>query len=85
MNYINGGVRAVNGGPIATKAALKAAVRADPADVLFSCTAELGPAFSGRVTEMPEGVVLQVCGPDPYRSRKWYASVRKTARGFTVS
>lgn len=85
MSYINGGARDVYRGPILTKAALKAAVKAYPADVEFYSTSELGATFNGRVSEMPADAVLQVCGPDPYANRRWYASVKRTAKGLTVS
>lgn len=85
MNYINGGARAMYRGPILTKAALKAAVKAYPEDVEFFSTSELGATFNGPVSQMPADAVLQVCGPDPYRNRRWYASVKRTAKGVTVS
>jgi hypothetical protein len=82
MGYINGGVRsATTNTPIASKAALKRAVVADPADVMFFCTSELGEVFNGRLTETPESAKLQVVGPDPYTNRRWYATVTRDAAG----
>lgn len=81
MSYINGGVRRIN-----TKAALKAAVKADASQVTFYSTSLVGgQLFDGPVSEMPEGATLSVVGPDPYNSRKWYASIKRGPKGITVS
>jgi hypothetical protein len=90
MRYVNGGVAAVTGstnavGVIRTKKALKEAVKADPSEVVFYPTAAewFGEAtrWEGRVSEVPEGVSLSVCGPDPYTSRRWYAQVSRSKDG----
>lgn len=82
MAYINGGVDRLK-----TKKALKEAVKADPAQVFFYSTAGFHgeTTFSGPVSEMPEGVTLQVVGPDPYSKRDWYASVTRKAGKIVVS
>lgn len=80
MSYVNVGVIGIS-----TKSALKAAVKANPSAVRFYGTSPMGPQFSGPATDIPEGTTLTVVGPDPYRSRKWFASVKRTAKGIVVS
>jgi hypothetical protein len=41
----------------------------------------LGPAFEGTAEEIPAGATLSVVGPDPFTSRRWYATVTRTANG----
>lgn len=79
--YVNVGC-SIQGTRIPTKKALRDALKATPADVAFDGTSFMGPQFSGRGTEIPEGFTLQVCGPDPYSKRSWYASVTRTAAGI---
>ncbi len=56
-----------------SKAALRRALQADPSDVLFYSTSDFTPgAF--RATEVPFGETLYVVGPDPYTSRKYFAT-----------
>lgn len=76
MPYVNGGVVGIT-----TKKALKEAAKADPADVTFYSTSQLGAVFNGRLTEIPLGVTLSVVGPDPYTARNWYASITRDASG----
>ena len=83
--YINGGVRHVNGEPITTKKALKAAIIDNAESVYFYDTSEFGPRFSGIVSGMPNNASLQVVGPDPYRNRQWYASITCSAKGIKVT
>ncbi len=80
MAYINGGCEGFK-----TKSALKIAVKSDPSAVYFYCTSPLGQTFNGKVSDMPEGVTLQVVGPDPYNNRSWYASIKRGPRGITCS
>lgn len=79
MAYINGGVEGAT-----TKKALVEALKADPSAVFFYSTSPMGAQFSGPVSGMPDGVVLAVCGPDPYTSRKWHANIIKGADGTPV-
>ncbi len=74
MSYINCGAF-VNGQRPASKKALREALVATPDAVSFDGASFLGPQFSGSVAELPAGITLSVCGPDPYRSRKWFANV----------
>ena len=79
-SYINGGVtsRSIQ---IPTKKMLKDLVKTGPSQVFFYPTSEIGQTWSGSLAELPKGVTLSVVGPDPYRSRKWYASITKTLAG----
>lgn len=74
MSYVNGGVN-MNGKP--TKKNLKDQVLANPAKVQFYGTSPLGPQWSGAVSLLPEGLILSVVGPDPYKKRDWFASVER--------
>lgn len=78
MSYINVGAY-VNGIRPKTKKALREALKADPTAVEFDSTTAIGPHVGGRFSvehTVATGDVLQVCGPDPYRARNWYASIR---------
>lgn len=74
MAYINVGVR-VNGEPVKTKAALKRALKDSPGDVTFYGTSPLQDIGEFGVEAIPIVDKLQVVGPDPFTSRKWYATV----------
>lgn len=80
MPYVNVGIYDAT-----TKAALKQAVKDDPSKVRAYGTSDLGPQWSGRVSDLPEGYTLSVTGPDPYRSRKWYASIKRTGDRIKVT
>jgi len=82
MAYINVGAD-YNGRPIATKTALKSLLKSDPLNVRFYGTSDFTP-FGGDVTAIGSNT-LTVVGPDPYRKRTWYASVKMTSKGVTVS
>jgi len=71
--YINVGAN-IDGKPVRTKKALKQAVK-DGDSVRFYSTALLGESFYGGVSDIPQGAKLSVVGPDPFTSRKWYATV----------
>jgi hypothetical protein len=72
--FINAGAF-VDGNRPATKKALKDAVKDNPASVWFYGTSPMGPACPRTLAELAPGTTLTVAGPDPYNSRKWYASV----------
>lgn len=76
MTFINVGAY-VGGSRPKSKKALKEALAAGPKVIAveFERTSELGPALPRNVYELPPGTKLQVTGPDPYTSRKWYATV----------
>jgi hypothetical protein len=90
MIYINVGAF-VSGERPRTKKALREALRDTPDAVIFDRTLipgrHLPPEFRGNylpVTgthRIPTGVTLSVVGPDPYRVRKWYASVTVDSGG----
>lgn len=60
-----------------TKTALRNALRTAPDTVTFDVTDAFGE-YAGktlRASALPAGVAVQVCGPDPYTKRSWYARV----------
>jgi hypothetical protein len=68
-----------------SKAELKKFIKADPSSVYLYATSSMGPQFSDTADKLPEGMVFNVVGPDPYTKRDWYASVfRNTRGGITV-
>lgn len=80
MSYINVGVF-INGERPPSKKALREAVKDAPETVTFDQTA-LGPFRTTQGTyltpaQIQDGETLTVAGPDPYRNRKWYASVTR--------
>ena len=90
--FVNVGVRYRNDNPdikpgtdIPTKAALKRAIADTPGNI------ELYETTMGREDiwytsdQLLIGVKYSVVGPNPYTSRKWYATVEKTAKGIKVS
>lgn len=83
MSYVQGG--AAFPGTKNTKTALKAAIKEDPSKVRLYCTSEMGPQFSDTADKLPEGVTFNVVGPDPYRRRDWYASVKRGRNGLVCS
>lgn len=88
--WINAGAKSIETNePYATKAALKRALKAAPQDVkLYSTSAfdlgtgEVASNLGNRPNHADEA--WTVCGPDPYNSRKWYATVRTNRLGNLV-
>lgn len=79
--YINVGA-SYDGERIKTKTLLRKLCKESPADVTFDATAIRTDAqWSGRATEIPDGMRLSVAGPDPYTNRRWYAIVAREANG----
>ncbi len=66
----------LDGAPAPTKKALKEAVKNTPEVVLFQDVGGLNKPFYGGLLDIPQGTTLTVVGPDPWRNRKWYASVK---------
>lgn len=68
---------------IPTKKVLKQAIVTDPTRVILYSTdafgANAGKRWNGDNLEI--GVRYSVTGPNPYTSRKWYATVEKLANG----
>ena len=92
MPYINCGATRASGDLFPTKKSLRDAMTANPEHVTFIVTSPLGgDLFGGRycdgakLAELPAGVKLSVVGPDPERSRKWYATVEVKAGKVKVS
>jgi hypothetical protein len=85
MAYINVGV-IIDGYMAPTKKALRLALAENPESVLFVVTSDLGPRPRQEIRPDQIGSdTLTVVGPDPYRNRKWYASVKATPSGIKVS
>ncbi len=80
MAFINVGA-SLNGARIASKAALKRAIKDTPDAVEFDSTSPMGQQYDGGPADIPTGVKLSVVGPDPYTNRKWYATVERTSTG----
>lgn len=66
-----------------TKKALKELIAQSPEKVHLYSTDAFGPNYgkSWMADILPEGVKFTVTGPNPYTSRKWYATVEKLANG----
>lgn len=64
-----------------TKKAMREALVANPASVLFVDTAFGQPLKSYRADEMPVGLRIYIVGPDPANKRDWYANVVRKENG----
>lgn len=66
-----------------TKAALKRAIMDKPDNVEFYGTSAIPGTMldTGTVDMLGKGVKYSVTGPNPYTSRKWYATVEIKANG----
>jgi len=84
MAYENVGAFVAGRRP-ASKAALKAALKDAPGTVTFDSTSAFGGGQTYTPDTIPAGVTLSVCGPDPYRSRKFYASVAIGPKGVKIT
>lgn len=90
--YVNVGAK-LHGSDIPTKAALKRAVAENPASVELYSTSLIpaglpqGKQFVTEVINLDSSHKYSVTGPNPYTSRKWYATVEfNTKRNiWTVS
>ena len=67
-----------------TKTALKKAIKDEPGTVGLYNTSMFG-GYTGPASELPEGSSFNVVGPDPERSRIWYATVKMNKGRVTVS
>jgi hypothetical protein len=61
---------------VKTKKNLKQLLSTVPEEVRISST-DLFHSFSGPATDLPEGQLVSVVGPDPYNKRMWYATVKR--------
>ena len=64
----------VDGNRPKTKKELKDAIAANVLEVSLEATSMFGNEYDGCLNEAPSGNYY-VVGPDPYRSRKWYAHI----------
>lgn len=79
--YVNVGVKYnPTKGDLTTKSELKRRIAENPTDVHFYSTSDFH-AFSGSADDLDIGVKYSVTGPNPYTSRKWYATVEKLPNG----
>lgn len=83
-DYVQGGAQFTPPNGKKTKAALKEMVKTNPSSVRLYATSSMGPQFSGTADTLPEGMEFNVVGPDPYRKRDWYATVKRGPRGALV-
>lgn len=82
MAYVNVGAR-ISGERPNSKKALKEALRDAPDTVTFDRTSPLDGSDGSDITPatIQAGQTLTVTGPDPYRARKWYATVKLSGKG----
>lgn len=87
-NWQNVGVRSnTDNSDIKTKADLKRRLAEKPNLVTVYSTDAFG-ANAGKLwfgDDLEIGVKYSVAGPNPYTSRKWFATIEKTAKGIKVS
>lgn len=74
------GVWSDDGTRFASKKALGESVKAGQI-VFLEATSVFGNEYDGALDHAPDGTYY-VVGPDPYKSRKWYAQVIK--QGSTI-
>jgi hypothetical protein len=86
-SYVNVGVRYMKtpfdkapNSEIPTKAMLKRAIAENAANVYMYGTSGFTP-FGDTADNLEIGVKYSVTGPNPYTSRKWYATLEKLANG----
>ena len=65
-----------------TKKELIEALKVAPDRVVLEATSAFGDEYEGLIVDAPDGNYY-VVGPDPFRSRKWYA--RLSVRGGKVT
>lgn len=84
MAFINCGAQ-LDGKDIPTKAALKRAISDNPDRVFLYGTSTFGTGeLPTSADKLPEGYKYSVVGPNPYKSRKWYATVERRNGRLTV-
>lgn len=68
-----------------SKKAIREAVAEDPKSVRIEATSLFaGTEYDGTVEDLPFGKVVTFVGPDPYKTRNFYGSIRKTSKGIEV-
>lgn len=82
MSFVNVGATYLRGFlDIPTKKALKDAFKTDPANVVLYTTSLFSADTTHNGSELDVGTKYSVVGPNPYNSRKWYATVEKLPNG----
>lgn len=85
--YLNcGASHTVSRKRIRTKKEMRELLAVDPSSVTFDVTSMYDPLDDFTGDRIPDKTALTVVGPDPYMTRRWYASVtRKTDGTLKVS
>jgi hypothetical protein len=78
-----------DGADVPTKKALKELIKKNPSAVSFyPVTLFPNPASESLRTtadKFPRGIIGQVTGPNPYTSRKWFATLAYNRKGELVA
>ena len=80
MAYVNVGVKTADNREYPTKAALKQAVATNPERVLVYSTSYITEIIQTFVPKLSTSDKYSVTGPNPYNSRKWYATLAFNAK-----
>lgn len=84
--WIEGDAKDELGNRFLTKAALKRAVAEDPTKVRLYSVEMFTTIHPTPVSDVDSSDAWTICGPNPYTTRKWYATIRQNAKGkVTVS
>jgi hypothetical protein len=84
-DYMNIGLKLMNGTLFKSKRAAKEAIDKAPETVRVFSTGLLGRSFDGPASEFPEGLNGSVVGPDPYTERKWYGNLIRSQKGLKLT
>jgi hypothetical protein len=80
--YVNVGALDISGDmDFPTKSSFKELFRTHPELVVLYTTSAIEPSKEYTSDELVIGVKYSVVGPNPYTSRKWYATVEKGQNG----
>ena len=60
---------------------VKEALARDPRSVRVEATSVHGREYDGPASDMPAGLRIAFVGPDPYRERRFYGTLSKSADG----
>jgi hypothetical protein len=67
-----------------TKKSLREALDAEPDRVHIEATSVFGNEYDGPASGLPDGATVYIVGPDPFRSRNWYANLSRGKDGRLV-
>lgn len=84
MGYINVGAY-VDGNRPKSKKALRDALKNAPNTVTFDPTSMFDKGGTRTIDNLYPDDKFQVTGPDPYKDRKWYATISKNGDKVTVA